>query len=245
MFGNTGYNNNNERNINTKIKSFFGEISCLQLSYWNENISIKINPLQGVNSEGIRQYDYNRRANTALRCDKCLALKSKIDEKILPEIQKVKESGTLEKPVNTGISVGDKGSAVFVEYKADDNGVPHVYLTVYTNIGADNKAPKDGIYSYKFAKVNMIDDYDPENGTGVENYVDAEFLFFYDKLKSVADVCGNAAHSVNTDKAYKPSDGNSQNGKFSNYNNGNNNNDSTSGSYSAPVSSFNDDGFPF
>lgn len=243
MFGNTGNNNNNDRSTNTKIKTFFGDLSCLQLAYWNENLSIKINPLQGVSADGIRQYDYTRRANTALTPDKCIALKEKIDEKILSKMKEVKEKGTLDAPVNTGVSVGNKGIAVFIEYKNDENEKPYVYLTIYTNIGQDNKAPKDGVYSYKFAKVNAVDDYDPESGTGTDSYVDAEFLFFYDKLKNIADICGTAAHSVNVDNSFKSTAPRNNGGNYSSYNN--QNSQASNNNYSAPVSSFNDEEFPF
>ena len=241
MFNNVGNNNSNSKNVNTKIRTFYGETACLQLSFWNENVSIKINPLQGVSSDGIRQYDYTRRANTALTADKCIALAEKIEEVILPAIEKVKKEKKLEAPVNTGLQVGNKGSAIFVEYKNDDKNIPYLYLTVYTNIGQDGKAPKDGVYSYKFAKINTVDNYDPENGTGTDDSVDAEFMFFYEKIKNITDVSGTAAHSINMDIDNKASSGNRGSG-----NNNFSNNSNTSQNYSAPVNDFNmNEGLPF
>lgn len=234
MFGNTGNNNSNERNINTKIKTFFGELSSLQLSYWNENISIKINPLTGVNADGIRQYDYTRRASTALTQEKCIAIANGIKRNILPLIENKTEP---EKPISLGVSVGTKGSAVCVEYKKDDKGIPSAYLTIYTNIDADGKAPKDGIFTYKFAKTTLSENYDPESGTSTDVTIEAEFLFFYEKIKNVSDVIGTAAHSVNNDSAYKKT-------APSNYNNSGDNSNGNS-NYSAPVSNYSGDAFPF
>ena len=232
MFGNVGNNNTNERNTNTKIKSFFGELSSLQLTYWNENISIKINPLTGVNADGIRQYDYNRRASTALTQEKCIAIADGIKKKILPLIE---SKVVPEKPVSVGVSVGTKGSAICVEYKKDDKEIPSAFLTIYTNIGADGKAPQDGIFTYKFAKTTVSEDYDPETGESTDVTVEAEFLFFYEKIKNISDVIGTAAHSVNNDAAYKkPSTGN--------YNSTSNN---SGGNYSAPVTNYTGDNFPF
>ena len=241
MFNNSG-NNSNNKNVNTKIRTLYGETACLQLAYWNENISIKVNPLQSVNAEGMRQYDYSRRASTALSTDKCAALAAKIEEVIFPAIQQVKKDKKLDNPVNTGLHVGNKGSAIFVEYKNDDNDVPSLYLTVYTNIGQDGKAPKDGVYSYKFSKVDTIDNYDPETGTGTDDSVDAEFMFFYEKIKNITDISGAAAHSINVDMDSKTNAGNRSN----NNNNFSNNNNNTSSNYSAPVNDFNmDGGLPF
>lgn len=244
MFGNTGNNNRNEVSVNTRIRTFYSDISCLQLSYWNENMSIKINPLQSVTAEGIRQYDFNRRANTALTSDKAIALQTEIEKKLLPEIEKVKQTGKLEAPVNVGLPVGNKGSAIFFEYKNDEKEEPSVYLTIYTNIGQDNVAPKDGVYSYKFNKVKLIDNYDPENGTGTDSYVESEFLFVYNKLKTIADVFGNAAHSVNSEKAYHGNSNNYQRGGY-NANSNSTPQQQASSSYSAPVSSFDVSELPF
>lgn len=231
MFGNQN-NNSANKNVNTKVRTLYGETACMQLSFWNENISIKINPLQGVSSEGIRQYDYTRRANTALTMDKCIALATKIREVIFPVMAKVKQDKKLTAPVSTGLSVGNKGSSLMIEYKNDDKNNPYVYLTLYTNIGQDGKAPKDGVYSYKFSKVNTVDNYDPEKGTGTDDSVDAEFMFFYEKIKNIADIAGTAAHSVNMDTELKAAMGaKNGGGGFSNNNN-------TPSNYSAPVSDF-------
>lgn len=234
MFGNMANNNNtNDRGVNTKIRTWFGELSCLQLSYWNDKIAVKINPLSSVSNDGLRQYDYTRRANTALTAEKCLALYKKLKKKILPIIEG--EESFDGNPINVGVTTNNNGTALFVEYKNDENGVPYVYLTVYTNIGTDNKAPEDGTYKYKFEKTEVIENYDSINGTATTSKVDSEFIFFYEKLKNVADVYGTSAHSVNVNNSFKPS------APKNNYNNTNN----SSNNYSAPVSDFSSDEFPF
>lgn len=237
MFGQVPNNNSNEKNVNTKIRTMYGDLSCLQLSYWNDSISLKINPLSGVSPEGIRQYDYTRRVSTALKQDKCIALANKITEKILPL---VKSGEKIEKPVNVGVQVGNKNTAIFVEYKNDDKEVPSLYLTMYTNIGPDGKAPKDSIYSYKFSKTVITEDYDCETGTGKDIAVESEFMFFFNKLSSISDVYGTAAHSINSENTNKYV-GQSNKGTFNSQ--GNYNQQPTS-SYSAPVSTFDSSDFP-
>lgn len=247
MFGGLGNNQNNNNgapNINTKIRTLFGDISCLQLTYWNENLSIRINPLMSINEQGIRQYDYNKRGITALTADKCLALSEKIKSVILPAIYKVYTTNVLDKPLNVGFSVGNKGTAFFIEYKPDNKGVPSLYATLYTNMSQDNKAPQDGVYSYKFTKTPTVDNYDPETGTGSYGFVEAEFMFFYDKIRTIADVFGTAAHSKSMDRANRPSNNNNGNGGFNNGGNSKFNN-APQNNYTAPVSNFDPNDLPF
>lgn len=252
MFGGFGGNQNNSGtpSVNTKIRTMYGDTACMQLAYWNENISIRINPLTGTNEQGIRQYDFNRRGSTALTPDKCIALAEKIKEVILPEIEKVKTSKKLDKAINTGLNVGNKGSSFFVEYKNDDKGVPSLYVTLYTNVSQDNKAPSDGAYSYKFTKTITVDNYDPESGTGTESTTEAEFMYFYEKIKSIADAQATAAHAVTMDKVNKPR-GNSQNASgYPAPQNGNGQPPfgqppQQQNNYNAPMSTFNSEDMPF
>lgn len=252
MFGTNSGNNNNDVNVNTKIRTFFGEISCLQMTYWNDKISIKINPLQSVNADGIRQYDFNRRANTALSGDKCIALREKIVEKILPEMEKVKKGNSLEKPVNVGVSVGTNGSGIFIEYKNNDKGKPSAFLTVFTSVGQDNKANPEGTFSYKFEQIPVIENYNSDTGEGSISYIESEFLFFFDKIKNIADVSGSSAHSNNLENAYKSN--RKQGSSYSNYNNpsnnsfGNNNQgfgNSNTNNNTAQLETYNMDDLPF
>lgn len=236
MFGQIPNNNNSEKNVNTKIRTMYGELSCLQLSYWNDSISLKINPLTGLSPEGIRQYDYTRRISTALKQDKCLALADKISEKILPLIRSGEK---IDDVVNVGVQVGNKNTAIFIEYKNDDKEIPSLYLTMYTNIGPDGKAPKDGIYSYKFNKTVVSENYNFETGEGKETTVESEFMFFYEKISSIATVYGTAAHSVNSENSNKYTASNK-----STFNTQGNYNQSTPVTYSAPVSAFDSSDFP-
>ena len=245
MFGGNNYNNkNNSTDITTRIRTFYSDLSALVVNYWNDRISIKLHPVQSINSDGVRQYDYTKKISTALMQDKCIALTKKVDELLFPAMEKVKAGEKLEKPVNTGVIVGSKNSGVFIEYKNDDKDIPSFFLTIYTNIGQDKKAPKDGVYSYKFSKVDIIENYDPDNGTGKDDYVEAEFMFFYEKLKNISGVISDAAHSID----YK----NSTNNYNSNGNRASMNTQNPSvqtpavpQNYSAPVSSFDDGNFLF
>ena len=243
-------NSNNTKNVTTRIKTLYGDTASLQLSYWNENLSIKINPLMSVDASGLRQYDYNRRATTAFTTEKAEAMCKKIKKKILTKIEEIEDGGTLDETINVGVSVGTKGSAIFVRYANDENSIPSVYLDVYTNIGEDGKAPKDGIYSYKFNKTEVMDSYDPETGEGHKVITESEFEFFFKKLDTLSDVVGTAAHSVALENDYKSSyPSNNNSGYQNNYNNNNyqqpSNTSTNNSGYSASVTEFNESAFPF
>ena len=257
MFSNnygSNNNSNNTRNVTTKIKTFYGDTASLQLSYWNENLSIKINPLINVDASGLRQYDYNRRVSTAFTPEKAEAMCKKIKKKIISKIEEVEDGGTLDEVINVGVSVGTKSSAVFVKYAKDENDIPSVYLVVYTNIGEDGKAPKEGIYTYKFNKTEIMDSYDPETGEGNKVIVESEFMFFFKKLDTLSDMVATTAHSITLDNDYKNSYNNNNNSYGNNNHGGYSNNyqqssnssaNTNSGGYSAPVSDFNESAFPF
>lgn len=256
-FSGNGQNNSNTPNVTTKIRSLYSDTACMQLSYWNENLSIRINPMIGINEQGIRQYDYNRRGSTALTSEKCTALAAKIKEIILPEIEKVKKTNKLEKPINVGLVVGQRGSSFFIEYKPDDSGKPSVYATLFTNVGQDNKAPKDGVYTYKFIKTTVIDNYDPESGTGTESVEEAEFMFFYEKLKNLAMLQATIAHAQALESITRRGQKMAMNGNApqQQMNNGGYQQQGAprppafsqppQNNYAAPVSTFNADELPF
>ena len=44
------YNNNNRRSVSTNIKTLYGDTASMSLSYWNDMISIKMNPCTGTNA---------------------------------------------------------------------------------------------------------------------------------------------------------------------------------------------------
>lgn len=234
-----------QKSVNTRIKTFYGDLSSLQIGYWNDNVSIKINPLASVSADGIRNYDYQRRVNTALTSEKCIALAESIDSKIMPKVNEVKLGNGLASPVSVVLPVTNKSTLIAVEYKNDESGTPSLYLTVYTNVDQNGKAPSNGVYSYKFAKVKVVTDYDPETGAGNDDYVEAEFLFFYDKLKKISDVFGTAAHSAKNDTTSNFSAQGAQQPQQNNSYSGNTNAGSYNNNYSTPVSNFDSESFPF
>lgn len=189
------YNNNNRRSVSTNIKTLYGDTASMSLSYWNDMISIKMNPCTGTNADGVRQYDRNRSFSTALSIQKSKALVDLIEENILPLIKSVSEGNKLEHPVNVAVQCGAKKAMVIIQYSNDDRGKPFVCLYGYTSSNDDGTCEQQNMYAYKFGKTNVIKNYNPNTGEGDVVQVESEFEFFYNVLKNQANAFGAASHS--------------------------------------------------
>ena len=189
------YNNNNRRSVSTNIKTLYGDTASMSLSYWNDMISIKLNPCTGTNADGIRQYDRNRSFSTALSIQKSKALVDLIEENILPLIKSVSEGNKLERPVNVAVQCGAKKAMVIIQYSNDDRGKPFVCLYGYTSSNDDGTCEQQNMYAYKFGKTSVIKNYNPNTGEGDVVQVESEFEFFYNTLKNLDNAFGASSHS--------------------------------------------------
>ena len=189
------YNNNNRRSVSTNIKTLYGDTASMSLSYWNDMISIKLNPCTGTNADGIRQYDRNRSFSTALSIQKSKALVDLIEENIMPLIKSVSEGNKLEHPVNVAVQCGAKKAMVIIQYSNDDRGKPFVCLYGYTSSNDDGTCEQQNMYAYKFGKTSVIKNYNPNTGEGDVVQVESEFEFFYNTLKNLDNAFGAASHS--------------------------------------------------
>ena len=236
------YNNNNRRSVSTNIKTLYGDTASMSLSYWNDMISIKMNPCTGTNADGVRQYDRNRSFSTALSIQKSKALVDLLEENILPEIKKVAEGGKLEAPVNVAVQCGSKKAMVIIQYNNDDRGKPFVCLYGYTSSNDDGTCDQQNMYAYKFGKTNVIKNYNPNTGEGDTVQVESEFEFFYNVLKNQASAFGAASHSTNYFTSWSNGMGNDGN---SNGNAPSNLGNNFPGSNSNSGGAFGNDDMPF
>lgn len=239
MFGRNNNQNNNGVNVNTTFKTFFSDLSSMTLGAWNGQISIRFTPCTGTDASGMRQYDQNRRANTALYPEKAIALKTGIDDVIIPALNKLKNGEEIDLPTSVSVSMGsnDKKNVLSVELDKDSSGKVRVYLRLYQMIKADNSTDPQNIFSYVFGENSYVTNYDYRNGQyGGEHEVESEWEVFYEILTKVTDILPISAHGtryVNQLSSRFSSGGNSGNN-----NSGNHSFNSSPSSYEAPVSSF-------
>lgn len=247
MFGRNNNQSNNGVNVNTTFKTFFSDLSSMTLGAWNGQISIRFTPCTGTDASGMRQYDQNRRANTALYPEKAITLKAGIDDVIIPALNKLKAGEEVELPTSVSVTMGsnDKKNVLSVELNKDSNGKIRVYLRLYQMVKADNTVDPQNIFSYVFGENTYITNYDYRNGQyGGEHEVKSEWEVFYEILEKVTEILPISAHGtryLNQLSSRFSSGGNSGN------NSGNLSFNSTP-SYEAPVSTFagsEDFGLPF
>ena len=242
MFGNVPNNNSNRQSVNTRSVVLYGELSCLTITWWDDKMSLKINPLLNVDSEGKRNYDTEKRVTTALTQVNAATLHSLAKTELLPVIcdcldnkKNLSELKSVMFPV--GVS---KKNAVGIELRPSDKNYLDTYLVLYNNIKDDNTCNEK--YEYKFNQISIVKDYDAEKGTGKEDKYEGEFLLFVNLLETVIIAISPVAHEIKCDNANSKryNNGNNGGGYNNNYNNNNNYNQP------APTSNIDDeDDLPF
>jgi hypothetical protein len=222
---NFGYgNSNNRQNVswNTNVYASFGDDSMLSLSAWNRNVSIKIRPAVGKNSDGLTQYADNNAqiVNTALTEENTEVVIEGIEKEVLPALKGEKETGSVTVVAGADnyrkmITIGYDGTTA--------------YISVALNIS--DEGTTNTVIRHNFNTKSYYVDYNPETGSKEEKNVQSDFMNFYHKLLVFRDHLNPViAHSINYDNMYRNTSGNYNN----NYNGNNNNRYGSSSFYNKP-----------
>lgn len=208
--GNNGFNN--QVNVTTRLYNSYSDTASLNVSAWNEQISIRLNPFRGKSPEGVRLYsqDNNECIQTALTMDNVSALLEGINDTIMPSLRE-KTPGVVA--VMTGTMANKK--IIAIETDGTD-----VQLTIYVGVDEENKAQEGNSISHKFNKKEWISGYNPTNGSGEIHEANADFTAFVKKLEEVYKLSSAVVHALKKNDAYK----NSYNGSNKNFSNTNNSN---------------------
>lgn len=213
MFNGGGRNtsSNNGFNVRTYGPRLTGENSQLSLQYWDNKLSVTYFPMSGLDERGFKQFSYESRVGTTMKANDAILLYTEAMNKIVPEIQKSLRGETPNK-----ISVGTmKGSNQqrniwCLEYKPDADGVFSTYLVLYRELDADNKP--SAVFEHKFAKREIIENYDPSTGKGESHMREMDFDIFMLALKSVFETEGPIPHSIHYANAVHAARQNRSNG---------------------------------
>lgn len=222
MFMGNQNNNNNGVNVNTKLYTSYSETAMIVLSAWNQQISVKIHPFKGVDSNGLRQYatDNTEIISTSLTLENATTLLKGVDDKLTSAIE---NKGTEKVSVPIGSAENRKVLSLGVE--GEDT-----YFEIAVNVDEDGKAEEKNIIKHKFEKKKYMENYDPNSGSGVEVTVNSGYENFVKKIREIYNLSPSNAHSINYSNAVKQSFKNNR--SFNNNNNGGN---GGSNGYSAPV----------
>jgi hypothetical protein len=214
--GNNGFNN--QVNVTTRLYNSYSDTAALNVSAWNEQISIRLSPFRGKSPEGIRLYsqDNNECIQTALTMDNVSALLEGINDTIIPSLED-------KTPGVVAVMVGTMANKKIVAIDTDGTDVE---LTIYVGVDEENKAQEGNSIAHKFNKKEWISGYNPANGSGEIHESNADFTAFTKKLEEVYKLSSGVIHALKKQEAYKNS--------YSGSNNKNYNNTSNSG-YQASV----------
>lgn len=208
--GNNGFNN--QINVTTRLYNSYSDTASLNVSAWNDQISIRLNPLKGRSPEGIRIYsqDNNECIQTALTIENTSALLEGIDTVIIPALRG-------NAPANVAVMAGTANNKKVIVIATDGKDVE---LTIYVGVNEENKAQEGNSISHRFNKKEWINGYNPASGTGEIHEANADFTAFTKKLEEVYKLSSAVVHAFKKNEAYKNSYSGSNN---NNYNHTNNN----------------------
>lgn len=190
--------NNNTRdavNVNTRGIQFMNSESkffpsTLQFGFWNEMISLRINPaLDKSEQTDNKKFNYEETVNTAIILEKAVVLIKKIKEDILPKYGK--------EETFRGVSIGGN-SLVGVGLKNVDDKVVS-FLAIHKGLDENTRKPQESIY-YEFKTSYTVNDYDEKTGEfTVEQDIPSELLLFVKALEASVTALTNAnAHATRT-----------------------------------------------
>ena len=122
--GNGGFNN--QINVTTRLYNSYSDTAALNVSAWNEQISIRLSPFRGKSPEGIRLYsqDNNECIQTALTMDNVSALLEGINDTIIPSLVD-------KTPGVVAVMVGTMANKKIVAIDTDGTDVE---LTIYVGV---------------------------------------------------------------------------------------------------------------
>lgn len=93
MYDNNQGNKFNREGVTTTVKTLFGDYSSLTVSYWDDKLSLKINPAIGKDDRGLTTYDYKSRAITAFKSESLVGFLKEYHNSIVPVIKDYTDTG--------------------------------------------------------------------------------------------------------------------------------------------------------
>ena len=245
------YNNYNSNrpldglNVNTQFMQDFCDTAKINISGWNDKVSIRLNRASGKNADGLTMYNEQDYFNTALTKDAIEALIDGIDNTIIPAIEDYKP--------NTSIAV---------QTSSTENGTNVIEILVATNeknqicvfLNAHKYGPAGPIdtFTHEFRQKSYLRDFNPMTNEGSEVAVQTKFMQFVAVLKAALVPVAVTAHGekyrARIAEAYGANRNNGGNGNYPNNRNYQNNSVPSQGN-SNYVPAYNpsslDEGLPF
>lgn len=189
----TANNNKEQVSVNTRFMQFMNSEasvpSTMQLSYWNDMLSIKINPALPPEKRTQNSfYNYEEGITTALTVEKVLTLVNEIKREIIPAI-KAGENKVIGIPIAGGTSL------LTVSTGVKRFGEVRPFVTIFKNLNPETKKPEQQL-SYEFINGLVVNDYDENTGTFTTDSVHSDLLLFISCLENaITGLTSSVAHS--------------------------------------------------
>jgi hypothetical protein len=159
FFQNTQRGNSDRQSVNTNIDTFFGDLSYLQITAWNDKVALSWTPANGRTENGRTAYNRDNQVRTALSHPKVEALIAAYKKELEAHIINNDDPGE-GMCVGVDVTSTDNGTqqqsttGVFIEYKKDPtDGRNAVYVTIVKNLGPNGSNLS---LSYKFDNIHTI-----------------------------------------------------------------------------------------
>jgi hypothetical protein len=173
-----GQNNREQMNVNTSGHQFYNNSgryqSTLVISYWNEMLSVKFNPIlpEDRRSE-LKMYDYENTVMTTISREIAMGLMHIILNDAL---------GSEEDFMKSIVVGGD--SLLFIGRSMSKLGTDNVVIGIHKSLNSHTRKPNMSIM-FEFLPLSVIENYDPEDGSGEQiEFKNNNIRLLYNILKS-------------------------------------------------------------
>lgn len=134
--------------------TLYGPDSCVQLSYYDLYLSVKMYPIKPDNERNERSiYDYSNRINCSVSRDDLLYLAYVIKERLLPATKELK-------PCFVGIRVSKSNTIFCISNGIAETGKVEPYMAIYKNLDKNFRPSERRIF--RFAPKKLITKYNPD-----------------------------------------------------------------------------------
>lgn len=162
-------------NTNTRCDNFYSDNGRLEVSLWNNYVSLRIAPSTGVDARGLRTYesDNNRIMSTCIKFENIESIIEAVENELIPAAKDGKDK-TISF-MTAGYREGSKKKLITIGYSAE---IDTYYLSVAANLDEDGKGTPEQTIRFDFERKEIFVDYDLTTGDSLTTPVQSDFNRF-------------------------------------------------------------------
>lgn len=178
----------NTINVNSRLYVSYSDTAMIVIGAWNQQISVKIHPVRGINADGVRQYEMDNTGvvKTAITLDNAAALLRGHETILMPAFNEGKAASVT-------LVIGANDTKKLLMVGTDGTGF---YLTIGVNASEDNKVAEGNILTHQFRAKPYYKDLDMATGVGEMIEVPTDYLNFMRQIEAIYDLQPAIAHAI-------------------------------------------------